>query len=115
MNEVAGKSEPIDFGATGPNEIAQNIRTILTTIRGTVPLDRGLGMDITALDTPIEWAKAQLTAQVYDVLQEYEPRAEVLEVDFKEEGRGGKLIPIVKYRLKEGEPDGSDETDEQYI
>lgn len=112
MNEVTGNSEPIDFGTTGPDEIAQNIRTILTTIQGTVPLDRGFGMDITALDDPTEWAKAQLTAQIYDALQEHEPRAEVLEVTFLEDGREGKLVPVVKYRLKAGD---SDESDEQYI
>ncbi|MFU1797385.1 GPW/gp25 family protein [Paenibacillus azoreducens] len=111
-NVVKGSSESIDFGATGLDEISQNIRTILTTIQGTVPLDRGLGIDITVLDNPTELAKAQLTAHVYDVLEEYEPRAEVLKVEFEEDAREGKLIPIVKYRLKEGE---SDDPDEQYI
>ena len=34
-------------------EVIQNIKTILNTIKGTVPLDRDFGIDKSVIDSPI--------------------------------------------------------------
>ncbi|MDP5277136.1 GPW/gp25 family protein [Chengkuizengella axinellae] len=100
--EITATKNSIDFGATGESEIIQNIQTILTTIKGTVPLDRGFGLDITSLDGPIQIVKAKLTHEIVNAIQEYEPRVNVESVQFHENRLEGKLIPIVKVNLKEG-------------
>jgi len=71
--------------ATVEDEIAQNVRTIVSTVQGTVPLAREFGVESSALDVPIEISKALLTAAVIDAVSQHEPRAEVVEVRFDDE------------------------------
>lgn len=97
-------SEPaaVDFGAVGMDEILQNVRTIISTVQGTVPLDRGFGLAQTGLDAPMEIAKARMMAEVVEELEQQEPRVEVVEISFTEIGSEGRLIPQVRIRLAEG-------------
>lgn len=98
---VAGMNGEINFGASGFEEIRQNLRTILSTIAGTVPLDRNFGIDLSPLDAPIEIAKARMTPAILEAVQTYEPRVEVLEVSYTD-NPDGRLIPTVKFRLADG-------------
>lgn len=98
---VSGKSEGVDFGASGISEVLQNIRTILTTIAGTVPLDRSFGINPGPIDAPMgDVAKARLTSSIVDALRTHEPRIEVLSVSYEENDQG-VVIPNVNFRLLE--------------
>ncbi|KEQ22301.1 GPW/gp25 family protein [Paenibacillus tyrfis] len=99
---VSTQSTGVIFGATGLQAIIQNVRTILTTVQGTVPLDRGFGIDIVDIDTPIEVARALLSGRIIDAVRKYEPRVEVVSVNFLAEEGEGRLLPVVKIRLREG-------------
>ncbi|PWK16056.1 hypothetical protein [Tumebacillus permanentifrigoris] len=102
MYEVSGnQAVKVNFGATGIEEILQNVYTSITTMRGSVPLDRGFGLD-PSLDDPLPLARARLTTQVIDVVQKYEPRVVVSSVTFAEDGFAGVLVPTVNVRLREG-------------
>lgn len=93
----------IIFGATGIQEIDQNIRTIVSTILSTVPLDRGFGIDTVTLDGPLNAVtQARMTDKIVNAIREYEKRVEVLSVKYVTDGIKGRLIPMVKYRVKEG-------------
>lgn len=94
--------QPIKFGLTGAEEIVQNVRTILSTIRMTAPLARELGIDGTIIDEPIEIAKVRLTSAVVAAIIEGEPRASVTEVQFVEDHSAARLIPIVYLAPEEG-------------
>lgn len=98
---VTTKANGIDFGASGLGEIQQNIRTILTTMSGTVPLDRRFGIDIVPLDAPNEMAKARMTSLIIEAVRTYEPRVDVLAITYEEQP-DGVLVPGVKFRLAEG-------------
>jgi uncharacterized protein len=90
------------FPETILEEITQNIRTILTTIEGEVPLDRSFGISNTFIDAPQPKAMMKLVIFITESIQEYEPRVEVLEVDFiesKEVAIEGRLIPKVKVKI----------------
>lgn len=63
-------------------EITQNIKTILGTAKGTVPLDRNFGVDSTLLDMPINAIQAKATANITTAINNYEPRARVKKVTF---------------------------------
>ncbi|MGN1149824.1 MAG: GPW/gp25 family protein, partial [Sutterella sp.] len=63
-------------------EILQNVRTILATQVGEVPLDRAFGVDWEALDQPLPVARALMQSAIADAIEEYEPRAKVLSVGF---------------------------------
>lgn len=85
-------------------EIIQNVKTILSTVKGEVPLDRGFGVDSKILDTPVSIAKAKIIAAVVKAINEFEPRAKVRQVTFSNtltETMGGTLRPVVDIALVE--------------
>ena len=101
---VTGESTDIDFGASGVSEILQNVRTIMTTPKGSVPLRRGWFVDYSLLDQPLEVAKARLRAEIYEAVRQYEPRVEVTEIGFADTSddlMSGRLIPRVKIEIIE--------------
>lgn len=79
-------------------EILQNVKTILGTVKGTVPLDRDFGIDGELLDQPVPVAEAKLTGKIVSALKKYEPRVEVLQVKFKGDD-GGRLMPVVTVKI----------------
>ena len=91
------ESEFISFyPSTELEEILQNVTTILSTIRGSVPLDRAFGISANFLDAPMNIAKTKLIMAITEAVPEQEPRANVLEVIFDGDGQIGKLQVKVK-------------------
>jgi len=91
MNETP----EIDFApATVVEEVIQNVRTIVTTIKYSIPLDREFGIDGAVVDLPINVAKARLTNEIFRAVRRYEPRAVIESITFKGE-ETGRLIPTV--------------------
>lgn len=75
----------IDFKPeTEVAEILQNVRTILTTRIGTVPLHRDFGVSWDHLDKPYPVAKSMMMVLVIEVVEAFEPRAKVVSVEFDE-------------------------------
>ena len=80
--------------------VLQNIAVILATRKGSIPLYRGFGLDWRAIDRPLPVAKTLLYADVKEAVEEYEPRAEVVNVTFEEDaGDPGRLIPTVEVNI----------------
>lgn len=102
--EVSGAPGPIEIKATGLAEIVQNVRTILSTRRGTVPLDRAFGLSAPWLDQPLPAAMAALSAEIVEAVERWEPRARVMSVRF-EPGQSaamdGRLYPVVRIAVQE--------------
>lgn len=86
----------IDFGATGANEIFQNIKYIVLTEYFSVPLDREFGMDYSMVDKPMAVAEAILSQEVAMKITLYEPRAQFREISFVRDEMIGKLSPTVR-------------------
>lgn len=84
-------------------EVLQNVAVILSTPKFSVPLDRGLGMEQRFLDKPIQVAQSILISEVLDAVEQYEPRAEVLNVSFELGDAPGKLIPVVEVNIIDDE------------
>lgn len=81
-------------------EIAQNVRTILSTVKNSVPLDRGFGIDKQILDLPISVAQAKITAAVVVAVNKFEPRVRVKRVFYNDSNSmEGKLTPSVEVAL----------------
>ena len=97
--EVFGKRGSINFGATGVEEVLQNVQTFLCTRRGSVAMDREFGIDGSVVDRPINKAKAIISADILRNLPRYEPRVKVLSVTFTGDGVEGVLTPKVKVRV----------------
>ena len=76
------------------NEILQNVRTILATTKGTIPLDREFGIDGSVIEMPTMQAQAYLTNEIFQAIRRYEPRVSIDNITFDGEITG-KLIPKV--------------------
>lgn len=86
-------------------EVLQNIAMIITTPKFTVPLDRDFGLSQRFIDKPLPVAQSILVAEVMDVIEKYEPRAEIKNITFtqsQEESQAGKLIPRVEVDIIDG-------------
>ena len=90
----------INFGATGVEEILQNVRMIISTPKYSVPLDREFGVDATLVDKPMSIARSKIAVDLIDAIRRYEPRVDVTGVEFTGYALSGKLVPKVKVRLK---------------
>ncbi len=83
--DMASK-ETISFAPkTVSEEVLQNVRTIISTRVGTVPLDRDFGMSMDMLDKPVALAYTLFQSALIQALAVYEPRAKVKNVDFSAE------------------------------
>lgn len=96
MYEIIGDIKRLNLYAVGIEEILQNISMIVTTPKGSVPLDRNFGVDMSALDMPLEIAENIFTAQIIEAIQDYEPRVTVDKVTYEKDHLTGKLKPKVK-------------------
>lgn len=94
----------IDFNpATEAEEVMQNVRTILSTPKFSVPLDRAFGISGDIIDQPINPDKlASLQSEIVTAVQTYEPRAEVLSVAMAG-SVDGVLKPVIEINIKGGE------------
>lgn len=92
-------SKEIDFAPTTEiEEILQNVRTILTTRLGSVPLARDLGLTWEHVDKPLPVAKVLQQAAITEAIEEAEPRVRVESVMFdnsEAEALNGILTPRV--------------------
>lgn len=82
-------------------EVLQNVRTILNTRLGTVPLARDFGITWEHVDMPIPVAKSVMQGVVIDAIEDFEPRANVESVTFDGDGEDGILRPSVIITIRE--------------
>lgn len=64
-------------------EIMQNLRTLYSTRKGSVPLDRDFGLSWDFLDKPYAVARNMLIAEIYEATEKYEPRAVIQRISFE--------------------------------
>ncbi len=96
MNYEVSPMENINFGATGVEEVLQNVAFIMSTPLMSCPLDREFGWN-TNIDDPINIRKAKYIYEVTDAIRKFEPRAIIENVTFeKSEVLQGKLRPRVR-------------------
>ncbi len=89
-------------------EVLQNVRTILATQRGSVPLDRAFGISWEHLDAPLPEAKMRMMADVIDAVRAYEPRAVIEQVDITADTGAALEVALrvrVRFSLEEGSAD----------
>ena len=90
------------FPETVIEEILQNVRIILTTVMGTVPLDRNFGIKAEFIDDPTPRGMMRLSIFATESIQDYEPRVEVRDIEFvprADDAMDGRLYPKVTVRI----------------
>lgn len=98
--DVTADTGPVNFApATELEEIIQNVRTILTTLKKSVPMDREFGISGEVVDLPIAVAQAKLTAEIVAAVNKYEPRASVVSVSYEGVETDGKITTKVRIKV----------------
>lgn len=103
-HKVIGEQSVMRFGLFGIESIKQNIQVICSTIAGTVPLDRGLGVSGDIADRPYPVAQALSVNELLAAIADFEPRAEVISIDFEsnaEDAEQGRLLPVITFIERE--------------
>lgn len=97
--EITATLERINFApSTLQEEVIQNVKTLLTTMKYTVPLDRNFGIMANAVDEPMPVAMAKLSSDIIDAINQYEPRCRVTQIFFDGDD-DGKLTPRVRIEI----------------
>jgi phage baseplate assembly protein W len=92
--------ENINFAPeTIEEEIMQNLNVLLATAKMSVPLDRGLGLEQKFLDKPPNIAETLIISEVYDAIEKYEPRVDIISVKFERNDMTGVIIPAAEVRI----------------
>lgn len=96
----AKQAMALKLGAADTVEsVLQAIKIILTTPKGTVPMYREFGVDMSFLDMPIPGAEQRARLEIREAIERWEPRATVKEITFSRDGLSGKLIPTVEVEI----------------
>ena len=97
--DIVGTLEKVNFApSTIEEEVIQNIKTLISTMIYTVPLDRNFGIIANALDETMPVAMAKLSSDIIDAISRYEPRAKVTQISFDGD-IDGKLIPRLRIEI----------------
>ena len=99
--EVLTSQEEINFApANIVEEVAQNVRTICTTTKYSVPLDRLFGVNAVIVDRPTPRAIAEMQAELIQAIRRFEPRCRVKKVSFDGD-IDGRLTAKVRIEILE--------------
>lgn len=101
MSYIVTSSARISLNEQDPvASILQNVSVIMATAKGTVPLDRELGIATNFLDKPLPVARVLAISEIREAIERYEPRVRVLNISF-EQSESGTLIPTVEVEINE--------------
>ena len=100
--EISSISPHVKYGAKEVDEIIQNVRTILTTRKGTCPLDREFGLTSEFLDTPLPGIRALAEQEIFLQVRKYEPRAEIRKIEWIADIQKGEVFPKLTVGIKDG-------------
>jgi hypothetical protein len=76
-------------------EIFEKIMFLLTLIKGTIPMNREIGMEADILDLPVYEAQSKYMISAIELIEEFETRVTVDEISFTMDEKNGKMIPEV--------------------
>lgn len=83
MEYEVSLTEKVDFAPSSvAKEVLQNVRTILDTLVGTVPLERNIGISWDYVGKPMPVAMDMLRVAVNNAIAWQEPRAQILSIKF---------------------------------
>lgn len=79
---------------TDLEDIAGNLTNLFSAREGSIPLNRGFGLDWGILSSPTPACESSFTIDVVAKVDQFEPRVSVSEVEYDYDGNG-KVVPTV--------------------
>lgn len=87
---------------TTTEEVLQNIRFIVKTRKGSLPLFRDFGVDWEFLDRPIAEARLLAIPEIISEIQAREPRAEIIDISYDgTNAENGKIKLKLTIKIKD--------------
>lgn len=101
---ISGLPQALTIGATGIESVLQNVRIILTTLAGELPLDREFAGPGAYIDQPVNVVKRRAMVEWIEAIETHEPRVIVTKIEFTEDPDAaveGRLYPVATVTIKE--------------
>lgn len=83
-------------------EIINKCMFLLTIIKGTIPMNREIGLEPDIISKSTYIAQQKYTVSAIELIEEFEPRVKVEEVVFEKSKIDEKMIPKVVLKYNEG-------------
>lgn len=84
--------------------VVQNISLLLNTKRGTVPMHREFGLPMEFVDKPIDVAETIAFAEISEAIEQFEPRANLVDIAF-EKTESGTMSIVVEVSISDEQSD----------
>lgn len=98
-NEGVGNLDTIGQVLTDYDDLAQSIKIILTTPKGSDPLRPEFATDIYRLiDRPLAEVRLLLIREIFEALRNFEPRIAVVSADVREGPTLDSILAVVTWR-----------------
>lgn len=98
--EVLIRPQVINFSPSSElEEILQNVRTICSTPKFSVPMDRELGVDTQFLDQPMSSVANKYKAEVIAAVRRFEPRARITRIEFFRDEEARTFYPKIYIKV----------------
>ena len=102
MSYTVNASAPIKINlapASLIEEVLQNLSMIMQTVKSTAPLYRDFGISGSYVDKPTPVAETLIVGELYEAVEKYEPRAEIVNITFERNEYTGKLNPCLEVEI----------------
>lgn len=76
-------------------DIFNKIKFLLTLIKGTIPMNREIGLESEIVDLPMYEAQNRYTVSAMELIEKFETRVTVDKISFEVYEQTGKMIPKV--------------------
>lgn len=76
-------------------------QNLVKTIRGEVPFDRIRGIGISYTDRPISEVRTDVVNDIFETLEDYEPRVDIKNIDLEQSGNGSFNIILEVDKVEE--------------
>ena len=96
---ISTEDRSIEWGLTGKDRIAQNMLNLLRTKKFEVPFLREMGIDTDNIDNTVTYVQNNITNEVIELAEKYEPRVTILNVILKGQDDNGNLIIEVEMEV----------------
>lgn len=81
--------------------VLQNVYLILVTKVNTVPMYRNFGIPMEFIDKPLTAAETIMATEIREAIEEFEPRAGLVDVAFEPSKHGAKITVKVEVKINE--------------
>lgn len=96
---ISTEQSGVEWGVKGKDRIVQNVLNLLRTRKHEVAFEYDFGIHEDYIDNTDAYMDTNLTNDIIELIEKYEPRASVIEVDLSEKDENGNAIIKVKLEV----------------